>query len=101
MLRIAETHLAIIKNILHLEIPDGEVRAFGSRLTEEARPYSDLDLVIISKKKLERKTMIRLKEAFEESSLPFRVDLLDWHRLSDNFKKIIQKKYLVIQPPAN
>lgn len=99
MIRIAENHLAMIKEILRAHAPDCEVRAFGSRLTDKAKSYSDLDLVVIGKKKIERKIMIALKEAFEESTLPFRIDLLDWRRISDNFKKIIQKNYIVIQLP--
>lgn len=99
MIRIAENHLAMIKKILRAHAPDCEVRAFGSRLTDKAKNYSDLDLVVVGKKKIERKIMIALKEAFEESTLPFRIDLLDWRRISDNFKKIIQKNYIVVQLP--
>lgn len=97
MLDIAESHLTLIKAILHQQIPDAEVRAFGSRLSGEARIYSDLDLVVVKRTKIDRQTMIRLKEAFEESSLPFRVEILDWHKISENFKKIIENNYLVIQ----
>lgn len=98
MLDLAENHLTLIKAILHQFVPDAEVRAFGSRLKGEARSYSDLDLVAIGKTKIDRQKMICLKEAFEESKLPFRVEILDWHKISDNFKKIIEKNYLVIQP---
>ena len=39
----------------------------------------------------------RLKEAFEESDLPFRVDVLDWHAISSAFRGVIEKKYEVVQ----
>ena len=32
-----------------------------------------------------------LKEAFQESELPFRVDLLDWNAISDEFRIVIEK----------
>ena len=32
---------------------------------------------------------------FEESDLPFKVDVLDWQSISDNFKKVIKEKYIV------
>ena len=32
---------------------------------------------------LDWRTLGRLKEAFEESDLPMRVDVLDWHAISD------------------
>jgi len=40
--------------------------------------------------------MRQLQEDFENSSLPFRVELLDWHNISDEFRKIIAKQYLVL-----
>ena len=41
--------------------------------------------------------MRQLKEAFEESGLPIRVDVLDWHAISDAFKNVIAEEYEVIQ----
>jgi predicted nucleotidyltransferase len=97
MLNVSPKHLKTVKEILRTYLPECEVWAFGSRLTGQAKSYSDLDLAIIGKNKLPAQTMIKLKEAFEESILPFRVDILDWHKLSGSFKKIIQQKYAVIQ----
>jgi hypothetical protein len=37
-----------------------------------------------------------LKEALEESNLSFRVDLLEWDSLPENFKKSIKAGYAVI-----
>ena len=39
----------------------------------------------------------RLKAAFEESDLPFRVDLLDWHAIPEHFRATITRRYEVIQ----
>jgi hypothetical protein len=41
--------------------------------------------------------MFQTEEAFAESVLPFRVDLMDWHTISENFQKIIDQKYELIQ----
>ena len=41
----------------------------------------------------------RTYEAFEASDLPFRVDVLDWHRISESFHKVIEQAYEVIQSP--
>ena len=48
--------------------------------------YSDLDLAIIGAEVLPRGTVARLKEAFEESRLPMRVDVVDWHAIADGFR---------------
>ncbi len=77
--------------------PDYEVRAYGSGVNGRSNSYSDLDLVAISKKKIDLKLMFQVEEAFEESTLPFRVDLLDWNAISESFHKIIEQKYEVIQ----
>jgi predicted nucleotidyltransferase len=77
-------------------VPHTEVRAFGSRVTGTARDYSDLGLMV-GREKINRKTLHRLEEAFVESDLPFRVDVLDWHRISDSFRQVIGEAYGVIQ----
>ena len=80
-------------------MPDCEVRAFGSRITETTKPYSDLDLILVGRTALNADRFRHLKEAFEESDLPFRVDLLDWNRISPSFRTVIEKQYEVIQEP--
>ena len=74
-----------------------EVRAFGSRVDWTAKDYSDLDLAVVGSGKLSDDTLRHLKEAFEESDLPFRVEVLDWHAISPEFQKVIEKQYEVIQ----
>ena len=90
MIDVPAQDLKIIKQILKKYVPDCEIRAFGSRVTGKAKAYSDLDLVITGAKKLERKTMVFLKEAFEESKLNFRVDIVDWHAIAKSFREVIE-----------
>lgn len=97
MINVEKRHLAIVKRILRDFAPECEVRVFGSRITKTIKKYSDLDLAIVAKKKLARGTMVNLKEAFEESTLPFRVEVLDWHSISESFKKVIKSQYEIIQ----
>ena len=76
-------HLATVKSILAEHVPECEVRAFGSRATWTAKDYSDLDLAVVGEGPMDWRTLGRLKEAFEESALPMRVDVLDWHAISE------------------
>ena len=46
---------------------------------------------------MEWRTLGKLRDAFEESRLPFRVDVLDWHDISDNFREIIRGDCTVIK----
>ncbi len=58
-------------------------------------------MAVAGEKKIAQKTIDRLEEAFEESDLPFRVDVLDWNAVSPEFKKIIERAYEVVQEKAN
>ena len=93
-------YLATVERILAEHVPECEVRAFGSRATWTAKDYSDLDLAVVGKGPLDRRTLGRLKESFEESNLPMRVDVLDWHTISESFQREIGRDYVVVQEGA-
>lgn len=94
---IEQKHFNLIKSILAEYVSDCQVRAFGSRVNGTARQHSDLDLAIVGKTKMPLRTKTLLKEAFENSDLPFRVDIIDYNAISDSFRKIIDSKYEIIQ----
>ena len=97
MIDLNPKHFETVQHILAKHVPGYEVRAFGSRVKWTAKDYSDLDLAVIGSKPLSLRQKGKLSEAFEESNLPMRVDVLDWHRISEEFKKIITEEYEVIQ----
>jgi len=88
---------AEMKRILKTHVPQYEVWAFGSRVEWTAKEYSDLDLVVMTNELMSLSAMADLKEAFDESDMTIKVDVLDWASLSENFRNIIKRKYLVIQ----
>lgn len=96
-LDIQSEELAIVKSILQQFVPNYPVWAFGSRVKGTARPYSDLDLAIMTETPLTFLERDNLKEAFSESDLVWKVDIIDWASTSEEFRQIIQKKYVVIQ----
>lgn len=83
---------AIVLRILNEIVPDREVRVFGSRVTGKAKPFSDLDLAIMGDEPLSLETRAWLEEAFSESELPWKVDVLDWAVTDNHFKEIICEK---------
>ena len=97
MIDLNPKHLKTIQYILAEYIPDYEVRAFGSRVKWTAKDYSDLDLAVVGNKPLSFKQKGQLAEAFEESNLPIRVDVLDWQSISEGFRQVILERYEVIQ----
>jgi type I restriction enzyme S subunit len=97
MIDIAERHLKTIRRILGEHAAGCEVRAFGSRVSGTAKDYSDLDLAIIGEEKLPRRVKMLLREAFEESDPPFRVDIVDYNAISDSFRSIVDGNYEIVQ----
>jgi len=38
---------SLVRSIVHAVLPGAQVRVFGSRATDRARPFSDLDLLLL------------------------------------------------------
>jgi type I restriction enzyme S subunit len=97
MIDVSAEHLETVRKILAAQVPGREVRAFGSRVTGSAESTSDLDLAVIGEGRLDRRSKMLLREAFEESNLPFRVDVLDYNAISADFRTIVDEQYEVVQ----
>ena len=76
-------------NILRQYLQHAEIRLVGSRVRKDAKPYADIDLLVISKNVLTPKIRALLNTAFEESDIPFKVDVLDHHDLTTQFRTIL------------
>lgn len=89
-LSLTNNELAIVRQILRVQLPaKASVDAFGSRVTGKAKPWSDLDLVIDAGFTLPLECLAALAEAFDESELPWKVDLVDRASISAEFAKLI------------
>ncbi len=89
----------IVRDILQKHVPQCEVWAFGSRATRKAKPYSDLDLAVITQTPLSLQVSGALADDFAESDLPFKVDVVDWATTSESFREIIGRDKIVVQQP--
>jgi type I restriction enzyme S subunit len=87
---------AIVQDILTRLAPGREVWAFGSRARRAAKPYSDLDLAILADKPLALSELAALAEAFQDSALPFKVDVVDWATTAEGFRRIIEAERVVL-----
>ena len=87
-----------IKQIIHDIAPSVDVWAYGSRVSGHCHASSDLDLVVRDPQNLDQKSahLIRLKQAFRDSSLPILIDLVDWASLPSSYQTEILKGYVVI-----
>ncbi|MDR1578637.1 MAG: nucleotidyltransferase domain-containing protein [Deltaproteobacteria bacterium] len=96
MIHVTDAEKEIILKILATYAPKGEVWAFGSRQRGTHRKHSDLDLAVVGDGCQTLSVIGSIKEAFEDSILPYRVDVLDYHTVSPSFQKIIDASYEVI-----
>ncbi|TVR95476.1 MAG: nucleotidyltransferase domain-containing protein [Rhodospirillales bacterium] len=87
----------IVRRILHRHVPGHDVWAFGSRVTGTAKPYSDLDLAVIGDRPLPLAVSAALAEAFSDSDLPWKVDIVDWATADQAFRRIIEHDKVVVQ----
>ena len=96
-LRINEQELETVRGILESEVPDTSVIAFGSRVTGKSRPYSDLDLAIMTETPIGLSKIASIKDAFDQCDLVWPVDIIDWSTTSERFRKIIKDSYVRVQ----
>ena len=87
----------IVHAILQQYVADYAVWAFGSRVDGPCKEFSDLDIVVISDAPLPLALMAAINEAFSESELPWKVDIVDWATTSTAFQQRILTKKLVLQ----
>ncbi|PJK08453.1 hypothetical protein CO608_08515 [Lysobacteraceae bacterium NML08-0793] len=98
-LDIASRHLAVLRQLLAQHVPHTQVWAYGSRVTGTSHEGSDLDLVLRNPANLSLETDARseLQEALRESNLPMLIDLHDWARLPEEFRRTIEYAYVELQ----
>ncbi len=89
---------AYIKSVLREYLDGGKNTAFlfGSRATGEAQKYSDFDIGIEGKP-LEAMTWFNITEEFENSNLPYIVEVVDFNKVSEEFRQEAKKKIIPIE----
>lgn len=92
-MHIAEGDLALTRRILAKHVPDGvAVMVYGARAHGRGlKPFSDLDLCLDAGAwSLPEGLITKLKQAFQDSDLPFVVDVIDRHAADAEFLKAIE-----------
>lgn len=86
----------LIKTTILQNFASAQVFIFGSRAKNRAEQYSDLDIAIDNQVPLDLAKLALLKEQLAQSNIPFQVDIVDWQRISDEFKKNIKPDLIKI-----
>ena len=86
-----------LASILQAHLPGRKVWAFGSRATgQRVKRFSDLDLAIEGQQLTLLESAV-LAEAFDESRLPFKVDVVQLAALTPEFRARIAPSLVILQ----
>ncbi|OGK22155.1 hypothetical protein A2866_06775 [Candidatus Roizmanbacteria bacterium RIFCSPHIGHO2_01_FULL_39_8] len=92
-----KTTREIKKIVFHyLDPKRDKIFIFGSRAIGEHRKFSDIDLGIESKRKIPALIIEDLKEALEESDIPFTIDVVNFTEVSSRFRSVAKQKIIYL-----
>lgn len=85
-----------IKQIIYHSLDKKKYKAFifGSRATARSRKFSDIDIGVKGEKSIGTDILAKLKQDFEDSDIPFTVDIVDFSCLSPRFTKEAGKQII-------
>jgi predicted nucleotidyltransferase len=95
-IQLTEAELGLIKETLHSALAGAKFYLFGSRARGTAKPCSDADVVVVSDEIIPLAILSDLNERFSESALAFKIDLVDWQRISPEFRNKIKSEWVEI-----
>ena len=95
MIDLEKKYIDFIKQTVNKFLHDYKLYIFGSRVKNRAKEYSDIDIAIDSFE-LTSEVKSKLEAYFENSTLPYEVDIVNLNTISDDFKKIIENDLVKI-----
>lgn len=82
---------ALAVRLVQQHLPGHDVRVFGSRATgRRLKPWSDMDLLVMPGPGVTVAALQNLAQAFDDSDLPFRVDVLLWQDAPESWRASLQ-----------
>jgi predicted nucleotidyltransferase len=98
---LSKENLALVLMILSKYLPlHAKIWLFGSRATGRAKKYSDIDLLIDIGNAIPMQLLSQLNSAFDESILPYKVDIADASTITDAFKENIKSQIIPLRNHA-
>lgn len=87
-----------IKNIVfrYLDSSDTKVFVFGSRVNGTNRKFSDIDLGLESNNSIPYTLVLDIEDEFENSNIPYSVDVVDFSKVSEKFKAVAKQNVMYL-----
>ena len=82
-----------IKQTVSKYLPSSDYRIFlfGSRAIYKNYKWSDMDIGILGDKAIPGHIIVKIQDELENSRIPYKIDLVDFTRVSDQFRKVAMK----------
>ncbi len=92
-LDLKDKYVKFIKDTVYTVLPDVEIFIYGSRVQGKSREYSDVDIALQTQdnSEIQFDKLLKIKSVFEDSTFPYKVDIVDLQSLNENFLHIIEK----------
>ncbi len=81
-----------ILSVIQKFLPHAKVYLFGSRARGTHKEGSDVDLALDTGTKIDISTILDIKDAIYETTMPVFVDIVDMHSIPDVLKEEIVKE---------
>ena len=101
MIAASQCEIEIVLAIIKRYVPGCVVLAFGSRYKWTNTDTSDLDLAVVCDGNASNSAIWGMQNEFMESDLPFRVDVVNYNAVSDEFRRIIDEGNEMIYCPRH
>ena len=96
---LKDSHWHIVSEIFKNNIPPKtkiSIWLFGSRAAKSNRPFSDVDLLIEADPILDDRILNHIRNALEDSNLPFKFDIVPTQELVKSYEPFILKNRIKI-----
>ncbi|MCM1265640.1 MAG: nucleotidyltransferase domain-containing protein [Candidatus Gastranaerophilales bacterium] len=89
MIDLNEKYINYIRKEIRTNLPNCNIYIFGSRAKGTSKKYSDIDIAL-SDESLNNKILSTIKNNFENSTLPYEVDVIDLNNITEDFYNLIK-----------
>ena len=90
MIDLDKKYADYIKNIIAQNLDNYKLYIFCSRVKGSAKKYSDIDIAIASNE-LTSQIKSKLEFIFENSTIPYKIDIIDLNNITEKFKSLIEQ----------